>query len=248
MGDHNDCEVMAGDCAHDFVVGVYLYDLDPFSFGADKPRFLLSAEPDVGYEGVDCYRFVSNDAFQPPTTFYCPPMCMWAAPHTEPKSRRCSAIDSGTRPGRKQYIGDLATEIGEVELYGRGFGAPVGYDMDAKSACLAQYGFSIGVEHTECSDYLTEKITDITVNEGVAIYRGARRITDYYLPEAFVAAEDLGTIDWNDWDVEYERRRAGVLRQKEVIRTRFNVFRYFDIITGDMSLLGRKRRITLDWP
>jgi len=68
------------------------------------------------------------------------------------------------------------------------------------------------------------------------------------LPEAFVAAEDVGTIDWNRWNVEYERRRAGVLRQKEVIRTRFNVFRYFDIITGDMSLLGRKRPITLDWP
>jgi len=46
----------------------------------------------------------------------------------------------------------------------------------------------------------------------------------------------------------YYYQRAGVLRQKEIIRTRFNVFRYFDIITGNMSLLAEKRPITLNRP
>jgi hypothetical protein len=59
-----------------------------------------------------------------------------------------------------------------------------------------------------------------------------------------VPAADVGNIDWTAWKTEYERRRPAVLAQKELLRTRLNLFAYFHKLTDDLSLLDRPRPIT----
>ena len=93
-------------------------------------------------------------------------------------------------------------------------------------------------------DYITEKFTDAILCDAVPIYDGAGNIDVYSYPEAYIRTSDVGNIDWNNWQAEYDRRLPAVQAQKELIRTRLNVFSYFHLLTEDLSLLDKIRPMT----
>ena len=145
--------------------------------------------------------------------------------------------------------------IPQLEIFGALGGRPLaGYHCrggeigNDKFMALEDYGFSIGIERVQANDYITEKLTDSIMCEAVPIYRGAPNVFDYCLPEAVISLDTISEIDWSDWRKLYESKRPYVLRQKELLRTRFNVFSYFDILTRDLSLLDHIRPITIDRP
>lgn len=241
----------------DFAVCVS-FDRDNIHEVADLPcfRFILAGECYVRYPHLpNAAVFVQNwnwrDLFS--GVHYAPQMMMWCPSVSAPKTKCCSVVESGKYAWRVDVINRLRQAI-PVDVYGKMTGMTFGgyhgreatdpADND-KYLGIRDYAFYLALENRRVPDYLTEKINDAIMCEAVPIYRGAPNIHLYYVPNSYIPIENANTIDWAHWSSEYERRRPAVLRQKELLRTRFNVFSYFNLLTDNMSLLTRRRPITL---
>ena len=105
------------------------------------------------------------------------------------------------------------------------------------------FAFHIAIESFCLPDYWTENIGDAILCNAVPVYIGCTNIYDYFIPESLILHEHLETIAWSNWREEYARRRPYVLAQKELLRTKFNVFSYFNLLTDDLSRLDRPQPI-----
>ena len=129
----------------------------------------------------------------------------------------------------------LRERIGDVDgfgsVYGRALGGyhSIGPDPQifSKYEALQKYAFNAAVERLASPDYFTEKFADPILCEAVPLYSGCPNIAEYAIPGC------------------YQKRRPAVLRQKELIRTHFNMLSYFIQLTGRLELLDEKRPITL---
>jgi hypothetical protein len=185
---------------------------------------------------------------------YCPGLNIWVSPlaKTE-KTKKCSAIDGGKYRWRLDEIDRLNGIIKDIDLYGNAYHKPLqgyhgvgnhGYGND-KYMALESYAFSLAIERRCASDYWTEKFADPILCNTVPIYSGATNIKDYTVDGSYISAEDVANIDWNHWQVLYQKHLPFVLQQKEIIRTKFNYFSYFVRILKSPKLLENKRPITL---
>jgi hypothetical protein len=175
-------------------------------------------------------------------------MSIWSPPTSNPKVLRCSAIERGAYPWRNQML-QRASEImkgidGFGQYYNRPLPDPHGWN-NRKYLGIRDHAFSLGIENQRVPDYITEKLNDIILNEAVPVYCGAQNVSEYFVPESVVSFEDVSSIDWDQWLMEYEKRRRYILYQKEQLRTRFNLFRYFIRLAEKQSLLSEQRPITL---
>ena len=217
-------------------------------------KFCLHTEPaELCRESPSVARF-TNNAPELPNTWWAPPLLFWSPPTSNPKSRKCSAIESGKYSWRNQLLKRMNKMVGGLDGYGKFFrrklfGAHGRDDTDnQKYLGLRDYAFSIGIENNQILDYFTEKFADVILNEAVPVYQGVLNWPDYFLPECFVLLADADKIDWNHWPKEYARRRPAVLAQREILRKRLNIFRYFTAIAEKPDLLSRRRPITIHTP
>ena len=251
------CAVLSGDAPTDFVIGVYLNDATITESFSDLPgqKFLLSVEKETRHPKIaDCHSFVQNPQPGDDAAYirYAPTFCCWVPPRDTAKTRKCSVVDNGQYAWRIEMIGDLARRIGDVDIFGRLSGRPLGgYHRSSDSTFgndkyqgIENHCFYLSLERAVADDYITEKFTDAILCDAVPIYDGAGNIDVYSYPEAYIRTSDVGNIDWNNWQAEYDRRLPAVQAQKELIRTRLNVFSYFHLLTEDLSLLDKIRPIT----
>ena len=251
------CAVLSGDAPTDFVIGVYLNDATITESFSDLPgqKFLLSVEKETRHPKIaDCHSFVQNPQPGDDAAYirYAPTFCCWVPPRDTAKTRKCSVVDNGQYAWRIEMIGDLARRIGDVDIFGRLSGRPLGgYHRSSDSTFgndkyqgIENHCFYLSLERAVADDYVTEKFTDAILCDAVPIYDGAGNIDVYSYPEAYIRTSDVGNIDWNNWQAEYDRRLPAVRAQKELIRTRLNVFSYFHLLTEDLSLLDKIRPMT----
>lgn len=251
------CAVLSGDAPTDFVIGVYLNDATITESFSDLPgqKFLLSVEKETRHPKIaDCHSFVQNPQPGDDAAYirYAPTFCCWVPPRDTAKTRKCSVVDNGQYAWRIEMIGDLARRIGDVDIFGRLSGRPLGgYHRSSDSTFgndkyqgIEKHCFYLSLERAVADDYITEKFTDAILCDAVPIYDGAGNIDVYSYPEAYIRTSDVGNIDWNNWQAEYDRRLPAVRAQKELIRTRLNVFSYFHLLTEDLSLLDKIRPMT----
>ena len=251
------CDVINEPAPADFVIGVYLNDVTITTSFADfsGQKFLLSVEKETRHPKIpNCLSFVQNPRPDDDAAYirYAPTFCCWVPPRDTAKTRKCSVVDNGQYAWRVEMIRDLAGQIGDVDVFGKLSGRPLGgYHRSSNSRFgndkylgIENHCFYLSLERAVADDYITEKFTDAILCNAVPIYDGAGNIDVYCHPDAYIKASDVGTIDWNQWQKEYDRRLPALRAQKELIRTRLNVFSYFHFITEDLSLLDKPRPLT----
>jgi hypothetical protein len=250
-------EILENDAPADFVIGAYLYDQTITSSFADLPgrKFLLSVEKETRHPKIpDCLSFVQNPMPGDDSTYirYAPTFCCWVPPRDTPKTRKCSVVDNGQYAWRVEMIRDLAGRIGDVDVFGKLSGRPLGgyhrssgsqYGND-KYLGLENHCFYLSLERAVADDYLTEKFTDAILCNAVPIYDGAGNIDLYAVEDSYILTSDVDKINWNHWRQEYEKRVPALQAQKELLRTKLNIFSYFHLLTEDLSLLDKPRPIT----
>jgi hypothetical protein len=237
-------------------IGVCITNLPLFFDMASGYKFLIGGEAEDRYERWEkCYTFVQDPRPEDDWSYvrYAPPMTLWAPPTSIPKSRKCSAIEGGKYEWRVKETERLAGLIGGVDTFGNYCGRPlsgyhsvgVGEVPNEKRIGLQTHAFTIAIERRQAPDYLTEKATDPIYCETVPIYQGCPNISDYLLEGSYILTSEVENIDWNDWVLEYEKRRPYVLKQKQLLLSSLNVISYFDRLLDNMHLLSRPRPITL---
>lgn len=248
----SDCSFTVADGLDaDWVISVYGSSDEDFAYLSTLPgeRFALLGEPTQSARPPAGIGLFGNAGASEQASWRAPTLILWSPPTSNPKIQKCSAIESGHYAWRTAVLDGLTSRIGGVEGYGGYFNRPLpdqhGWH-NRKYLGIRDYCFSIGIEKMSVDDYITEKLNDIIMNEAVAIYSGAPNWMDYFFEESVITAADVETIDWNDWLGEHERRRPAVLAQKELLRTRFNIFRYFLALARQPSLLSEGRPITRD--
>ncbi len=246
------------DIPADFNIGVHLHNETLQGGFSELPgkKFALAGEVETRHPRLaNCLSFVQGPqpGDDPAYIRYAPIMCFWTPPYDPVKTRKCSVVDSGRYEWRAQLIGKLAEKIGEVDIFGglsgrklggyhEAYDGPIGND---KYLGILDFCFYLALERKVADDYLTEKFADAVLCNAVPIYHGAPNLCLYAYPEASIAVEDVETIDWHNWRSEYDRRLPALRAQKEFFRTHLNVFSYFHTVTDDLSLLDRRRPITL---
>ncbi len=248
------CEVITSDAPTDFVIGAYLNDQTIISTFADLPghKFLLSGEKETRHPRIaNCVSFVQNPQpdDDPGYIRYAPTFCCWVPPRDAVKTRKCSVVDNGQYAWRAEMIRDLAKRIGDVDIFGKLSGRPLaGYHGSSGSDIgndkylgIENHCFYLSLERAVADDYITEKFTDAMMCNAVPIYDGAANIGLYACPESYILSADVDKIDWVNWRQEYEKRLPSLLAQKELIRTRLNIFSYFYLLTEDLALLTDAR-------
>jgi Glycosyltransferase family 10 (fucosyltransferase) C-term len=249
---------LAADAPADFTVGVYPRSRKEVArvMNSTGVRFILAGEPEARYaHGDGCYQIVQDPrSGDDEWTRYGPMLCIWTPPIDGPaKNRPCSVIESKARPWRVEMFNQLRERIGDVDgfgsVYGRALGGyhSIGPDPQifSKYEALQKYAFNAAVERLASPDYLTEKFADPILCEAVPLYNGCPNIAEYAIPGCYQPFDKADEINWAGWQAEYQKRRPAVLRQKELIRTHFNMLSYFIQLTGRLELLDEKRPITL---
>ncbi len=246
--------MISGEGSADFVIGVYLNDATITGSFVDLPgqKFLLSVEKETRHPKIpDCHSFVQNPLREDDAAYvrYAPTFCCWVPPRDTMKTRRCSVVDNGQYAWRVAMIRDLGRNIGDVDIYGRLSGRALGgYHRSSDSHLgndkylgIENHCFYLSLERAVADDYITEKFTDAILCNAVPLYDGAPNIDLYAYRESYILTSDVEKIDWKNWQAEYQKRLRAVLAQKELIRTRLNVFSYFHLLTEDLSLLSKIR-------
>jgi hypothetical protein len=244
----------------DFVIAVYAHDPSQMFSNQRSPyKFILAAEVESRFNYANAISIVSGPQSTDDTSSlrYGPTMCCWSPPMTgASKTKICSAIENGNYSWRVAQVLKAQWLIPEMEIFGRLGNRPLGgyhctgtgqYGND-KYLALRDFAFSMSIERTAADDYLTEKITDPIMCETVPIYRGATNLWEYFIPEAVILLDEIHTINWSDWQSVYLKMLPYIKHQKEILRTRFNIFSYFEVLTRDLSLLNHLRPITITRP
>lgn len=89
---------------------------------------------------------------------------------------------------------------GLVDIYGRGI-----REVNDKADALDPYLFSIAIENSYISNYITEKLTDCFVTLTVPLYSGCPNVDNYY---------PGGSIEIDPWDIEGTIRDILSIRDK----------------------------------
>jgi len=257
-----DYQVLAEDSPVDFLVIVYPPGvpepnaLPPEFLDFAGMKFIISGEPLHRFPNLDhCYSIVNNPQDSDHAGCrYGPTMCFWVPPLSiANKTRFCSVIESGRHPWRVEMIRSFMQGIGPIDLFGRGTSAPLsGYHLadaesifgNAKCRGIQNQAYYLSLESYAFPDYWTEKIGDAIMCEAVPVYFGCPNIYDYFIPESIIAWADVPRFAWPNWRAEYELKRKYVLMQKELLRTKFNMFSFIRLLIDEPGRLERKRPIT----
>lgn len=107
--------------------------------------------------------------------------------------------------------------IGKIDIFGRGF-----KEIENKEEGLKDYMFSICVENCIYDSYFTEKILDCFATGTVPIYKGTKKILDYFDGNGIIFLDDLK--DLTDLTPEL------FFSKKEAIERNFNILNEYILI------------------
>jgi hypothetical protein len=109
-------------------------------------------------------------------------------PEVYSKSKLISMITSDkVWVEQQKYRVDFAKKNKDIiDIYGRGF-----KEINQKEEGLKDYMFSVCIENMTYDSYFTEKILDCFATGTIPIYKGTRKILDYYDGNGIIFLEDL---------------------------------------------------------
>jgi len=114
-------------------------------------------------------------------------------PKVYDKSKLISMITSNkVWTEQQKYRVDFAEKNKDIiDVYGRGF-----KEIEDKEQGLQDYMFSICIENYTYDSYFTEKILDCFATGTIPIYKGTKKILDYYDEDGIIFLDDL--LDFSD--------------------------------------------------
>ncbi len=118
------------------------------------------------------------------------------------------------QPGRPALTAQMLNRQ-QVDLYGPLVGNRVADKLDS----LADYRFQIAIENIISDTYFTEKLIDCFLTGTIPIYRGSRRVADFFDAEGilfYASSEELFSILGDLTPEDYERRLPSVHRNFEL--------------------------------
>jgi hypothetical protein len=107
------------------------------------------------------------------------------------KSKLISMITSNkVWTEQQKYRVDFAEKNKSIiDIYGRGF-----KEIEEKEEGLQDYMFSICIENITYDSYFTEKILDCFATGTIPVYKGSKKILDYYDAKGIIFLEDLSDL------------------------------------------------------
>lgn len=107
------------------------------------------------------------------------------------KSKLVSMITSNkTLTEQQRYRVNFAEKNKDIiDVYGRGF-----KEIEKKEEGLKDYMFSVCIENAIYDSYFTEKILDCFSTGTIPIYKGTRKILDYYDGNGIIFLDDLSDL------------------------------------------------------
>lgn len=259
----------------DFTVGVFINDqkiFEKFNSLASQ-KFLISAEAHTRHPELDnCHSFVQDGRPHDNLNYirYSPTMTCWSPALKKNQGLietfsslssppiSISAIDSGRYQWRNELVKKISNSLNSrLDIYGGLGHRPIGgyhsntsdIYLNEKYKSLSSYFFHLAIENDTAKyskeDYITEKVTDPIMCETLPICQSAPNLSDYFIEGSYVLLSEIENLDLNNLPNEYKLRRDSLLQQKELLRTHFNVFSYFNKLTDDLSLLNEIRPIKI---
>jgi hypothetical protein len=112
-------------------------------------------------------------------------------PKVYDKSKLISMITSNkVWVEQQKYRVDFAEKNKSIiDIYGKGF-----KDIEDKEEGLQDYMFSVCIENITYDSYFTEKILDCFATGTIPIYRGSKKILDYYDGNGIIFLDDLSDL------------------------------------------------------
>ena len=109
------------------------------------------------------------------------------------KSKLISMVTSNkVWTAQQKYRVDFAEKNKDIiDVYGRGF-----KEIEEKEEGLQDYMFSICIENITYDSYFTEKILDCFATGTIPVYKGSKKILDYYDGDGIIFLDDL--LDLSD--------------------------------------------------
>lgn len=140
----------------------------------------------------------------------------------EPKTKGVSMICShktfleGHR--KRREIAEILHNEGLADVMGKWNGGPYVDCIDA----MRDYKFSVAMENDLQDYYISEKLGNCLANKVVPIYYGGRKVGEFFDMDGIIYVEDrdeIPNIIRNlDIDKEYEKRKAAIDRNYELIK------------------------------
>ncbi len=162
----------------------FLWGLESRHFNSSfhkKVKENLSLVLDV-YENIFTY---DNELLELDPKFkWAPAMGTWIDfPGRREKHKLCSMVTSSKNwtPGQVFRINYANQHSDKIDIYGSLL-KPIG----KKEEALDDYMFSVAIENDICDSYFTEKILDCFSTYTIPIYRGTRRICDFFNPDGII--------------------------------------------------------------
>lgn len=149
-----------------------------------------------------------------PKIKWVPAMGTWIEfPGERVKTKLVSMVVSGktSTPQQEFRVNFAKSHQDKIDL----FGALV-KPIEKKEEALDDYMFSIAIENDTSDSYFTEKILDCFATCTIPIYKGTKKIDNFFNPDGiiFIDGEDLPTLS----EEIYESKKEAILENLEKVR------------------------------
>lgn len=134
-----------------------------------------------------------------------PAMGFWIEnPKIENKTKIISMVTSNkTMTEQQKFRVNFANNNrNKIDLYGNGFNP-----IKNKEMGISEYMFSICIENDTFDTYFTEKILDCFASGTIPIYKGTKKINDYFDSDGIIFLEDINIEDLND-ELYYSKMKS----------------------------------------
>ena len=117
-------------------------------------------------------------------------------------------------------------------LYGRGhnpFPENHDFEYDGKSLLLKDYAFSIAIENWDQDNYFSEKIMDCFMVGTVPIYKGCRKIKEYFNKDGMIMVNNvqdvINVLQTLSFD-RYEKMKSAIEENFEIAKKHIDTVSY----------------------
>jgi len=117
------------------------------------------------------------------------------------KTKKVSMITSNkTITEQQSFRVNFAKENkSNIDLYGQGF-----KPIKSKEEGLNEYMYSVAIENDTYDTYFTEKLLDCFMTGTIPIFKGSKKIVDFFDQKSIIFMDDEFDMDSLDEDLYYE--------------------------------------------
>ena len=147
-------------------------------------------------------------------------------------SDKCTTPEQKVRVKLLKYFYNNRTAHNDLGLYGRGhnpFPENHDFEYDGKSLILKDYAFSIAIENWDQDNYFSEKIVDCFMVGTVPIYKGCRKIEEYFNKDGMIIVNNfqdvIGALQTLSFE-KYEQMKPAVEENFEIAKKHIDTVSY----------------------